>query len=216
MKASTSIGAVLADGTSHMRLIAILFLMLCVTACDRPDPKIAGSAKPVIQKDNEQPPQKSENALEDEIEAMTPVALVPVAKLLPFLPQALTGFTAGKAEGEAINVDDDKYTIVSRDYRKGGSDFRVVIMDGGRVKAKYRPILRWVGVTDETADDYTKGVNLDGNPGWEHYDRKFKTGNLHLMVGKRYLVTIHLNGVDADVMQAVYKSIDVKGLAAVK
>jgi hypothetical protein len=199
-----------------MRLIAVFVLLLSLTACDRAAPKAVGPAQPVAQRDDELPVPESAKGLQAEIEVMTPVALVPFEKLLPFLPPAPGGFTADKGEGAAVNNDVEKYTIVSRDYRKGDNDFRVTIMDAGRVKAKYRPILRWVGVVEGTADDYTKGVNLDGNPGWEGYDRKFKTGNMHLMIGKRYLVTIFLNGVEAEVMHTVYKSMDVKGLAELK
>jgi hypothetical protein len=199
-----------------MRLIAAFVLLLSLTACDRSAPKDVGPAQRVVQRDDEWEVPKSAKELQAEIEAMTPVALVPFEKLLAFLPPAPGGFTADKGEGAAVNNDVEKYTIVSRDYHKGDKDVRVVIMDAGRVKAKYRPILRWVDVVDETADDYTKGVNLDGNPGWEGYDRQFKTGNLHLMIGKRYLVTIHLNGVDAEVMHTIYKSMDVKGLAELK
>jgi hypothetical protein len=199
-----------------MRLIFAFLLLVALTACDRSAPKVAGPAQPVVQDVDEFPVPQAARALQAEIEAMTPVALVPFEKLLPFLPPAPDGFTAEKADGEVIDRDDEKYTIVGRDYRKADNYFVVTIVDAGRAKAKYRPILRWVDVVDETPDDYTKGVVLEGNPGWEHYDRKFKSGNLHLMIGKRYLLTVHLSGLDREVMHTVYKSIDIKGLAALK
>lgn len=199
-----------------MRVVVLLLLVFFGTACSRTASPVAAPEKRVVQQEIEIPVPEAAKGLQDEIEAMTPVTLVPFEKLLPFLPPAPAGFTAGKGEGEAINTEEDKYAIVSKDYLKDGDDIRVVIMDAGRVKAKYRPILRWVGVVDEDTNDYTKGVNIDGNPGWEHFDRKFKTGNLHLMIGKRYLLTIHLNHVDRELMHTVYKSMDIKGLAALK
>jgi hypothetical protein len=196
--------------TNSLLCFTLLFL---VAACNRPAPP-----PPVVVGENKKEDEfiKPGEPLSDEIEAMTPVPLVPVEKLLPFLPPAPPGFTAGKKDGVSVNGEDEKYTIVDCDYRKDKQEIRVTIMDAGRDKKKYRPILRWVGVSEGNDEDYTKGVNPDGNPGWEGYDRTSKSGNMHLMVGKRYLVTIFLNGADGEMMHMVYKTIDVKGLAALK
>jgi hypothetical protein len=200
-----------------MRYLPILALLFLLSACDRTAPKVAPPLPGDADKSKSEPPRKTGNALEDEIEAMTPVEPVNTAKLLAFLPAAPAGFTADKADGQSVTTDGPKYTVAGVDFRKGDGEVIVTLVDAARIKEKYRPILRWVGVdADETADDYTKGINLDGNPGWQGYDRKGRFGNMHVMIGKRYLLTIHLMRVDADVMHAVYKSIDVKGLAELK
>ena len=203
-----------------MRILAVLISLFLLVGCTNRAPAPKGdkdNAQVKSESDGNEPdPAKNQDPLLAEIDAMKPVDAVLFTKLLPFLPPAPEGFTAEKADGATIEADKLKHSVAERRYRKGDQTVHVLITDGGNAKEKYQAFASMVNLKVETPDTYTKGLTIDGNRGWETYQKSDRSGNANLLVGKRYIVHVSVVQCDAALMHAVLKSIDLKGLAALK
>jgi hypothetical protein len=141
-------------------------------------------------------------------------------KLLPILPDAPPGWTADKPDGSTEDVGGFKITNVHRDYRKG---------EGNNVPSAAISILDSVANPDyvsattaawnnnsETSEGYSKSVTIDGNPGFETYEKDSKHAALWVMVANRYFLQIELQNEDPKELQEWVKRIDLKKLATIK
>ena len=70
--------------------------------------------------------------------------------------------------------------------------------------------------SSETPEGYSKSVTIDGNPGFEAYDKDQKQATLWVMVAKRYFVEIELQKQDPKELQEWIKRVDLKKLAEIK
>src|SRR5215472_10182674 len=150
--------------------------------------------------------------------------LVPEAidyqKLLPILPEPLQGWTADKPEGATEDVGGFRITNVHRDYRKGGGEkapsAAISILDSvsnpDYVSATTEA---WKSNTD-SSEGYAKSVNIDGNPGFETFEKDTKHAALWVMIGDRYFVQVELQNQEPGELQDWIKRVDLKKLAAIK
>jgi hypothetical protein len=101
--------------------------------------------------------------------------VVDYTKLLPLLPEAPAGWTADKPEGSTTDVGGFKLTNVHRDYRKGDAadspNGSVSILDSiSNPDYVIATTAAW-NTSSETAEGYSKAVTLDGNAGFEAYEK---------------------------------------------
>jgi hypothetical protein len=146
--------------------------------------------------------------------------VVDFSKLLPLLPEAPAGWTADKAEGSTADVGGFKLTNVHRDYRKGeGNDAptaAISILDSvSNPDYVIATTAAW-NLNSESGEGYSKSVKVDGNPGFEAYEKDQKHGTLWVMVARRYFVQIELTNLDPKELQEWVKRVDLKKLAAIK
>ncbi|MEP6603092.1 MAG: hypothetical protein ABJB69_04000 [Spartobacteria bacterium] len=146
--------------------------------------------------------------------------VVDFSVLLPLLPEAPTGWTADKAEGSTSDVGGFKLTNVHRDYRKGeGKDDlngAISILDSvSNPDYVIATTAAW-SLNSETTEGYSKSVTIDGNPGFEAYEKESKHATLWVMVAKRYFVQIELTNVDPKELAGWIKRVDLKKLSAIK
>ena len=141
-------------------------------------------------------------------------------KLLPVLPDAPQGWLADKPEGSTEDVGGFRITNVHRDYRKG---------EGEKVPTAAVSILDSVANPDyvtattaawnnnsESSEGYGKSVTIDGNSGFEAFEKESKHATLWVMVANRYFVQVELQDQDPSELQEWIKRIDLKKLAAIK
>ena len=146
--------------------------------------------------------------------------VVDYPKLIPILPEAPPGWTADKPEGSTEDVGGFRITNVHRDYRKG---------EGNKAPSASVSILDSVANPDyvtatsaswnkntETPDGYSKVVTIDGNPGFEAYEKDQNHASLWVMIANRYFVEIELRNLDPKELQDWIKHVDLKKLAAIK
>jgi hypothetical protein len=150
--------------------------------------------------------------------------LVPEAvdyqKLLPILPEPPSGWTADKPEGSTEDVGGFKITNVHRDYRKGEGEkapsAAISVLDSvanpDYVSATTEA---WKSNTD-SSEGYAKSVNIDGNPGFETFEKDTRHAALWVMIGGRYFVQVELQNQEPGELQEWIKRIDLKKLAAIK
>jgi hypothetical protein len=146
--------------------------------------------------------------------------VVDFSKLIPLLPEAPAGWTAEKAEGSTSDVGGFKLTNVHRDYKKGEGDnvptASISILDSAANPDYATATTAAWKINSETTDGYTKSVTIDGNPGFESYQKDQKNAALWVMVAKRYFVEVELQDQDPKELQEWIKRVDLKKLAAIK
>jgi hypothetical protein len=146
--------------------------------------------------------------------------VVDPAKLIPILPEAPSGWTAEKAEGSSDDVGGFKITNVHRDYQKGeGTDApraSISILDSVANPDYVEATTAGWQQTSETPEGYSKSVTIDGNPGFEAYEKDPKQASLWVMVAKRYFVEVQLQNLEPKELQEWIKRVDLKKLAEIK
>ena len=122
-------------------------------------------------------------------------------KLIPILPEP-PGWGAEKAEGSSDDVGGFKITNVHRDYPKGeGVDAptaSISILDSVANPDYVEATTNGWNQHSETPEGYSKSVTIDGNAGFEAYDKDQKQATLWVMLAKRYFVTVELQQSGAE------------------
>ena len=63
---------------------------------------------------------------------------------------------------------------------------------------------------------FRSSVKIDGNPGFEAFEKESKHSTLWVMIANRYFVQIELQDQDPKELQGWVKRVDLKKLAAIK
>src|SRR5215472_9077991 len=146
--------------------------------------------------------------------------VVDYQKLLPILPDAPPGWTADKPEGSTEDAGGFRITNVHRDYHKGegnkGPSAAISILDSAANPDYVSATTAAWNNTSETTEGYGKSVTIDGNPGFEAFERETKHATLWVMIANRYFLQIELQNQDPKELQEWIKHIDLKKLAAIK
>jgi len=150
--------------------------------------------------------------------------LVPEAvdyqKLLPILPEPQSGWTADKPEGSTEDVGGFKITNVHRDYRKGEGEkapsAAISVLDSVANPDYVSATTEAWKSNSDTSEGYAKSVSIDGNPGFETFEKDTKHAALWVMVANRYFVQVELQNQDPSELQEWIKRVDLKKLAAIK
>jgi len=141
-------------------------------------------------------------------------------KLLPILPDAPQGWTADKPEGSTEDVGGFRLTNVHRDYRKSEGDnvptAAISILDSVANPDYVSATTAAWNNNSETSEGYSKSVTIDGNPGFEAFEKESKHATLWVMIANRYFLQIELQNQDPKELQQWAKRVDLKKLAATK
>ena len=150
--------------------------------------------------------------------------LVPEAvdypKLLPILPEPPAGWTADKPDGSTDDAGGFRITNVHRDYRKGEGEkaptAAISILDSVANPDYVSATTDAWKSNSDTSEGYAKSVSIDGNPGFETFEKDSKHAALWVMVANRYFVQIELQNQEPKELQDWIKRVDLKKLAAIK
>jgi hypothetical protein len=141
-------------------------------------------------------------------------------KLLPVLPDAPQGWLADKPEGSTEDVGGFRITNVHRDYRKGEGDkaptAAISILDSVANPDYVTATTAAWNNNSETSEGYSKSVTIDGNPGFEAFEKEGQHATLWVMIANRYFLQIELQNQDPKDLQEWVKRVDLKKLAAIK
>lgn len=146
--------------------------------------------------------------------------VVDYAKLVPILPEAPQGWTADKPEGSTEDVGGFRITNVHRDYHKGEGDkaptAAISILDSVANPDYVSATTAAWNNNSETNEGYSKSVTIEGNPGFEAFEKESKHATLWVMVANRYFLQIELQNQDPKELQEWIKRVDLKKLATIK
>jgi hypothetical protein len=141
-------------------------------------------------------------------------------KLLPILPDPPQGWVADKPEGSTEDVGGFRITNVHRDYHKGEGEkaptAAISILDSVANPDYVNATTAAWNNNSETSEGYGKSVTIDGNPGFEAFEKESKHSTLWVMIANRYFVQIELQDQDPKELQEWVKHVDLKKLAAIK
>ena len=131
---------------------------------------------------------------------------------------ATAGWEKKDMTGMALTVP-MKGSQASMTLKKGESEVVVDIIDTVFNQALYAPVAAYLGkgFYQSTGNGYKKAVSIGGQPAFEEWNKKDRTGGVTVLVGKRFLV--HVLGTDVDSMEPVTfvaGQIDLTRLAALK
>jgi len=141
-------------------------------------------------------------------------------KLLPLLPEAPEGWTTDKPEGSTEDVGGFRITNVHRDYHKGEGDkaptAAISILDSVANPDYVSATTAAWNNNSESSEGYSKSVTIDGNPGFEAFEKDSKHATLWVMIANRYFLQIELQNQDPSELQEWVKRVDLKKLAEIK
>jgi hypothetical protein len=143
-----------------------------------------------------------------------PVAFDALAGVLP----SVSGWEMEKPEGERM-TSPFPFSQTETTYRKGDAQVDVKVVDTGFAQMLIAPwsMMLATGYSKESSDGYEKAVTVGGNPGFERYDRADKSGELNVLVGKRFLVTFEGHDLaDTKVLNEFASKMDMGQLAGLK
>lgn len=133
------------------------------------------------------------------------------------LPE-VSGWTMDKPRGEKMAVP-VSFSQAEATYKKGDSSIDVKIVDSAFSQILIAPwsMFLTVGYEKDTGDGYEKSITVAGNPGFEKWDGGSNSGELNLVVAKRFLVTVDGEDLpDAKVLHEFASKIDANKLTALK
>ena len=135
--------------------------------------------------------------------------------LLTYLPAEIGGMPQSNPRGETSSMGEWKYSNASADYEGGETSARVEISDYAYINMLYAPVRMWLkmNVSRESTEGFEHTVEIAGYPAYEKYRTSGKNGELTLLVGDRFIVNIHTNGMAEDAPRKVAEAMALKKLA---
>ena len=146
-----------------------------------------------------------------------PVEPVGFRELQTVMP-AVAGWEKRSPTGEKMSSP-FSFSQASITYKKGDAEIEQKIMDSGFNQLLFTPFTMFTaaGYEKETQDGYEKSVNIAGNPGWEKWDKTSRSGELNVVVGKRFLVQVEGHDLDdITALHTVLEQTDLSKLASLK
>jgi hypothetical protein len=149
-----------------------------------------------------------------DVKPVDPVAFRDLQAVMP----DVSGWEKESPTGERM-TSPFSYSQASVSYKKGDAEIEQKIMDSGFNQLLFAPFSMFMmtGYEKQTQDGFERSVNIDGNPGWEKWDKGTKNGELAVVVNKRFLVQLEGRGIDdVKALREVLDKTDLKKLADMK
>jgi hypothetical protein len=146
-----------------------------------------------------------------------PVEPVGFQALQTALPE-LSGWERSTPTGERMTAP-IAFSEAETHYTMGETNVSVKIVDSAFSQMLVAPWAMFLtaGYERESSEGYEKSVNVGGNPGFERWNKDSRTGELNLVVAKRYLVTVEGDNInDTKVLHEFASKIDAGKLGALK
>ena len=146
-----------------------------------------------------------------------PVDPVSFRDLQAVLPE-LAGWERGKPTGERMTAPVN-FAEASVTHTKGDATISTKITDSALNQMLVAPFAMFLAgnYERETDSGYEKSIKIGEQPGFEKWDSEDKSGDLTVIVNKRFIVAIEGRGIDnAKVLHEVLDKTDLKKLAALQ
>jgi hypothetical protein len=133
------------------------------------------------------------------------------------LPQ-VSGWQMSEPQGERMTMP-VPYSQVESTYKKGDASVDVKIVDTGFAQLLVAPwsMMLATGYSRESSSGYEKATTVGGNPGIEKWNKSAKNGEIDVLVGKRFMVTIEGHDIDdMTPLQEFVSKLNFEAIAAAK
>lgn len=146
-----------------------------------------------------------------------PVNPVAFQTLQTHLPK-VSGWEMDEPEGERMTMP-VPFSQVEAKYTKGDARIEVKIVDTGFAQMLIMPwsMMLASGYSRESSSGYEKATTVGGNPAIEKWNKNSKNGEIDVLVGKRFMVTIEGHDIDGiKQVQDFASSVNFGAIAAAK
>ena len=141
-------------------------------------------------------------------------------KLKEALPQELAGFEKGESSGEKNNAFGIAVSEAKQSFRlaDGSKSVRFEITDPGSLAGPFALANMWmnVDIDKESNSGYEKTSTVSGRKLHEKWNKSSKQGEVHLVVGNRFMVEIEARGLEMNDVKALLSKIDIAKLESMK
>ena len=164
-------------------------------------------------------PENLKDAMNEVQKAMqgdgAPKEVVNFRELKELLPESLAGMGRTSHTGEKAGAMGFTMSTASAEYREGNKELKVTIVDVAGAAAAMMGMAAWatVEVDRETDDGYERSTMIEGYKGYEKYDSKSKAGQVSVIVGNRFIVTVDGRNVSEKELADAIGKIGLKKLA---
>lgn len=146
--------------------------------------------------------------------AAEPVSFQTLQSHLP----KVSGWEMEEPEGERMTMP-VPFSQVETKYKKGDARIDAKIVDTGFAQMLIMPwsMMLASGYSRETSSGYEKATTLAGNPAIEKWNTNSKNGEIDVLVGKRFMVTLEGHDIDnIKQLQDFASNFDFGAIAAAK
>jgi hypothetical protein len=137
-------------------------------------------------------------------------------KLKDMLPESLPGMQRKEAEGQSGEAMGLKGSSATARYSDGANaSISIEIADMASLSGlaglanKFDP-----NMEKETDTGYERTRRVDGQLVHERYDRRYRSGEVGILLADRFAVTVRGNGVDPEALTSALKQVDLTRLAS--
>ena len=146
-----------------------------------------------------------------------PVQPVSFRDLQTALPE-VAGWERAQPTGERM-TSPVPFSQAEASYSMGDAQVQVKVVDSVFSQLLIAPWSMFLatGYEKESSSGHEKSTAINGNPGFERWNRESRDGEVNLVVAKRFLVTVEGNNIDdMKVLQEFAAKVDASRLSALK
>jgi len=197
--------------------LAVLVLAVSLTGCGNKEEEKKDEAS--VSAMGAMDAMKEMAAQAEEMGKNGPVETVDFRSLKELLPEEADGLTRKEATGEKNGAAG--FTVSTANGKYANSDesetIEISLVDGGG-SAMMMGLAAWsmIEVDKETQNGYEKTSTMGGNKTYEKYDNADKSGEIAMLVNKRFIVTAKGRGVSMEKLKATLDDVDLAKLASLK
>ncbi len=155
----------------------------------------------------------------EEMEKNGPVETVDFRSLKELLPADADGLPRKEASGEKNGTAGFTYSTAKGDYANDDQSetIELTIIDGGG-SPMMMGLAAWsmMEVDKESDNGYEKTTKMGDNKAYEKYDNADKSGEVNVLISKRFVVSAKGQGVSIDKIKAALNDMDLDKLASLK
>ena len=142
------------------------------------------------------------------------VEVVDFRKLKALLPSEVAGMEMTDSEGQKTGVVGFKTSMAKGTYQEGNKKIEITLLDTGGFSGALMGMAAWsqIEVDKESKDGYERTTMIDGYKAFEEYNNNSQHGQISIMVGDRYLLTINGNNISEKELKSALDAIDLDDL----
>ncbi len=135
--------------------------------------------------------------------------------LMDYLPEEFHSLETDGAEGETMTMGNWNYSQAKIRFRGEREQANVDIFDYAYIPMLYSSFrMMWkMKYAKESSSGYERTTEIEGFPAIEKWKESNETGEITVLVGDRFIVTVKTSWIGEDATRELLDSIDLKSLA---